>query len=204
MAGEVIIGLVAKPSGIATAAHKAVGLARGRPKIVCGAWKKIPLPVKEMFRRAVVTGGAQCRLSANPFVYLDKNYIEVFGGIKECLKAVAHLKSYPKVVQLEGRYKDIVLEACDATESGAEILFIDTGRPRDVKLVIEKLLQLGLRDRVSIAYGGGIRLKDIGELKALDIDILCIGRQIIDAPLLDMRLEVVGTAEVGTREEEKW
>ncbi len=200
VAGEIMIGLLAKPSGIATAAHKAVELAQGKPKIVCGAWKKIPLPVKEMYRKAVVTGGALCRISADPFVYLDKNYVEIFGGVKESLRAVKHLNGYLKVVQLTGKYKDIALEAFEAAESGAAVLFVDTGRSGDVKLVIEKLLQLGLRNRVSIAFGGGIRLKDINELKALDIDILCVGRQIIDAPLLDMRLEIVGTADGDTGE----
>jgi hypothetical protein len=29
------------------------------------------------------------------------------------------------------------------------------------------------------------------ELKGMDVDILDIGRQIVDAPLLDMRLEVI-------------
>lgn len=193
MAEDVLIGLIAKPSGIATAAHNAVEAAEGRPKIVCGAWKKIHWSLKDMFRQAVVTGGAMYHISDEPFVYLDKNYIELFGGIRESLKAVADLKDHLKVVQLKGKYKDIASEACEAIESGADILLIDTGRPSDVKLVVERLLQLGLRDRVSIAFSGGIRLEDIAGLKALDIDILCIGRQIIDAPLLDMRLEIVNT-----------
>lgn len=193
LAEDILIGLIAKPSGIATAAYNAVEATDGKLKIVCGAWKKIHWSLKDIFRRAVVIGGAMYHISDNPFIYLDKNYIELFGGIRESLKAVADLGDYIKVVQLKGRYKDISLEAYEATESGADILLIDTGRPGDVELVIEKLLQFGLRDRVSIAFSGGIRLEDIAELKFLDIDILCIGRQIIDAPLLDMRIEIVNT-----------
>jgi nicotinate-nucleotide pyrophosphorylase (carboxylating) len=102
MAEEVLIGLIAKPSGIATAAHEIVKATGGRPKIVCGAWKKIPQPVKDMYRQAVGIGGALCRISPDPFVYLDKNYVEIFGGIRECLKAVVHLNGYLKVVQLKG------------------------------------------------------------------------------------------------------
>lgn len=192
-AEDVLMGLIAKPSGIATAAHKAAEAAAGRPKIVCGAWKKIPWSLKDMFRQAAVTGGALAHISPDPFVYLDKNYIELFGGLKESLEAVAHLEGHLKVIQLKGRHKDIASEACEATEFGADILHIDTGRPDDVKRAVQRLRQSGLRDRVRIAFGGGIKLEDIPELKALDVDILCIGRQIIDAPLLDMRLEVVKT-----------
>lgn len=193
MAEDLLMGLIAKPSGVATAAHKAVEAAGERPQIVCGAWKKMPWSLKDTIRRAAAIGGALSHISPDPFVYLDKNYVELFGGITESLKAVADLKDHLKVVQLKGRYKDIVLEGCEAAEEGADILLIDTGRPDDVKLVVEKLLQLCLRDRVKVGFSGGIRLEDIANLKALDIDVLCIGRQIVDAPLLDMRLEVINT-----------
>lgn len=193
MAEDVLMGLIAKPSGVATAAHKAVKAAGERPQIVCGAWKKMPWSLKDMIRQAAAIGGALSHISSHPFVYLDKNYIELLGGIEESLKAVTDLKDHLKVVQLKGRYKDIALEGCEGAECGADILLIDTGKPGDIKLVVEKLLQLGLRDRVKVAFSGGIKLEHIDNLKALDIDILCIGRQIVDAPLLDMRLEVVNT-----------
>jgi nicotinate-nucleotide pyrophosphorylase (carboxylating) len=191
LAEEILIGLLAKPSGIATHAHKFVEATGGRPKVVCGAWKKMPPSLKEMIREAVHAGGALSRIEPTPFVYLDKNYIELLGGIKKSLEAVAHLRNVSKVVQVRGRYQDIVLEACEAAESGANIIFIDTGKPDDVRPVTERLCQLGLRDKVKIAFGGGVNLEAIGELKTLDIDILDIGRQIVDAPLLDMRLEII-------------
>jgi len=191
IAEDVLMGLMAKPSGIATAAREFVKRAGLRPKIVSGAWKKMPLSLKNTIREAVVAGGAFYRISHDPFIYLDKNYIRILGGITESLKAVEKFSGYQKVVQLRGRYKDIAGEACEAAESGATILFIDTGQSSDVKVVVEKLLGSGLRNRVKIAFGGDIRLEHIDELKALDIDALDIGRQILDAPLLDMRLEVI-------------
>jgi nicotinate-nucleotide pyrophosphorylase (carboxylating) len=193
MAEDILIGLIAKPSGIATAAGEFVKKAGQRPKIVCGAWKKMPGSLKDTIRRAVVTGGAHCRISQSPFVYLDKNYLTILGGIKESLEAVENLTDHIKVVQLKGRYDTIAKEACEAVEFGASILFIDTGLQSDVELVVKELNHLGLRGKVNIAFGGDIRLGDIDELKTLDIDILDIGRQIVDAPLLDMRLDVVDT-----------
>jgi nicotinate-nucleotide pyrophosphorylase (carboxylating) len=190
-AEEVLIGFMAKPSGIATAAHHFVKAAGERLEIVCGAWKKMPLLLKDAIRNAIVAGGAFYRISHEPFIYLDKNYIKVLGGIKESLKTVADLNGYVRVVQMKGRYKDIVLEACEAIESGADILFIDTGESNDVRQVVEKLYQLGLRNKVKIAFGGGVKIEDMDKLKTLDIDILDVGRQIVDAPILDMRLEVV-------------
>jgi len=193
MAEEILMGLMAKPSGIATRAHKFVKATGGRPKVVCGAWKKMPPSLKEMIREAIHTGGALSRIEPTPFVYLDKNYIELLGGIKQSLRAVAHLNTCSKVVQVKGRYKDIGSEACEAAEAGADIVFIDTGKAEDVKSASEKLRQQGLRDRVEIAFGGGLNLEAIEYLKSLDLDILDIGRQIVDAPILDMRLEIIAT-----------
>ncbi len=190
MAEDVLIGLLAKPSGIATSAREFVKKAGSKPMVVCGAWKKMPGSLKDTIRQSVAAGGARHNISQDPFIYLDKNYIKILGGIKESLKAVEDLKDYLKVVQLKGRENDIAVEACEAAESGGDILFIDTGQPSDVEAVVKKLHSLGLRNRVTIAFGGDVRLEDIDKLKTLDIDVLDIGRQIVDAPLLDMRLEV--------------
>jgi nicotinate-nucleotide pyrophosphorylase len=49
----------------------------------------------------------------------------------------------------------------------------------------------GLRSRVKVAFAGGVQLGDIEQLAEIGIDIVDIGRPIVDAPLLDMRLDVV-------------
>jgi nicotinate-nucleotide pyrophosphorylase (carboxylating) len=199
MAEEVLIGLIAKPSGIATATHDFVKKAGGRPQIVCGAWKKMPPQLKDTIRRAIVAGGGSFRIASEPFVYLDKNYVKMLHGVQGCLEAASVLNGSAKVVQLKGRYKDIAQEACEAASHGAAIVFIDTGLREDIGRVSAALSGLGLRDNVRIAFGGNIKLEDITELKSMDVDILDIGRAIVDAPLLDMRMEVIAMEE-GTRE----
>jgi len=178
IAEERLIGLMAKPSGIATAARRFVEKAGERPEIVSGAWKKMPGSEKEMIRRAIITGGARYRISQNPFVFLDKNYVRMLGGVSESLRAVADMNGHLRVVQLKGFYEDIVLEACEAVEHGADIVFIDSGSHDDLIRVSEKLHESGLRDQVKIAFGGGIGLEDIEGLKELDVDILDIGREV--------------------------
>ncbi len=191
MAEEVLIGALAKPSGIATRTRAFAERADGRPKVVSGAWKKMPGALKEMIRDAVSTGGGQPRIVPGPFAYLDKNYLELLGGIREGLAAVAHLPGVARVVQVKGRRADVATEACEAAEHGAQVVFVDTGRAGDVACATEALVRRGLRGRVLVAFGGGVALEDVDALKALDLDILDIGRQIVDAPLLDMRLEIV-------------
>jgi nicotinate-nucleotide pyrophosphorylase (carboxylating) len=59
--------------------------------------------------------------------------------------------------------------------------------------VARKLVQTGLRSKVKLAFGGGVSIEKIGTLKTLDVDIVDVGREIVDAPLLDMRLEIIDT-----------
>ena len=190
IAEEQLIGCISKPSGVATSAQQFVRAAAGRPRIVSGAWKKMPLELKETIRAAVLTGGASIRMCDDPFIYLDKNYISVFGGIQETLEGVAHLRGYLKVIQLKGKYKDIGSEAKDAARIGADVLFIDTGNVADIRSVVRNINEAGKREQVQIAFGGGVKIEDIDELKGLDVDILDIGQAIIDAPLLDLKYEV--------------
>ncbi|UCE53333.1 MAG: hypothetical protein JSV31_29470 [Desulfobacterales bacterium] len=186
-----LIGLVAKPSGIATATRNCVDRAGPDIQIVCGAWKKMPVVLKQTIRDAIVTGGGYFRISRDPFIYLDKNYIRMLGGIKSSLQAVAHFTGFKKVVQIKGRQKDIALEACEAAELNADIIYVDSGQPEDLRELTDLLNRKGLRDRVEIAFGGSVKIEDIDRFKDLPVDILEIGRQIVDAPLLDLKLEVV-------------
>jgi nicotinate-nucleotide pyrophosphorylase (carboxylating) len=81
--------------------------------------------------------------------------------------------------------------AAEAARNGTGIVFIDSGRIGDLERVNEALQQTGLRDRVEIAFGGNVRLENVDALKTMDVDILDIGRAIVDAPLLDMRMDVI-------------
>lgn len=191
IAEDHLIGLVGKPSGIATATRNCVDRAGPDIQIVCGAWKKMPAVLKQTIRKAVVTGGGYFRICKEPFIYLDKNYIQMLGGIKSSLQAVAHFTGHKKVVQIKGRQKDIALEAREAAEFNADIIFVDSGQPQDLRQLADLLNREGLRERVKIAFGGSVKIEDIDRFRELPVDILEIGRQIVDAPLLDLKLEVV-------------
>jgi nicotinate-nucleotide pyrophosphorylase (carboxylating) len=189
MAEERLVGLIAKPSGIATAASRFVDRAGGHFQIVSGAWKKLPFSQKDMIRSAITAGGAAPRIADWPFAYLDKNFVTMLGGVQDALDAVAahpELAGYQRIIQVVD-----VDGACVAARGGAHIVFVDTGRISDISAASRALRATGLRDRVRLAFGGGVQLTDIDRLRGLDVDIVDIGRAIVDAPLLDMTFRVV-------------
>lgn len=198
-AEDVLMGIMSKPSGIATAASRFVHAAGGM-RIVCGSWKKMPIEMKSCVRSAITLGGASVRICNEPMVYLDKNYVEILGGIQASLRAAEQLGNRKKVVQIRGKYEngDIVREAFSAVNAGADIVFVDTGKLSDIRQVCSNLLpvlkrwkeEFGYRD-VKLAYAGGVRYEQLPELLEIGVDIVGVGRAIIDAPLLDMHMDVV-------------
>ncbi len=194
---EVLIGAMAKPSGIATAAAEAVRRAGGQARVVCGAWKKMPPELKHTVRSAIAAGGAGFRITDGPFLYLDKNYLRILGGLRRALEATAHMDGHARVVQIRGEQRAIADEAAEAAGAGAAILMLDTGDSEDIDRVAARLRELGLRDRVRLAFAGGIALQDVEALAARDVDILDVGTAIVDAPLLPLRFDVLPRAVAG-------
>lgn len=192
-AEEQVIGTLSKSSGIATAANQALGKARGRCGVVSGGWKKMPFEIKELVRQAVRDGGIDARISEEPFVYLDKNYVRILGGVSNAVRAVLPLNR-SVVVQIRGETGSVVEEASEAAHVGADVLMVDTGRWEHLKEVIQALKDKGLRSRVRVAFAGNVTLEHLDALAQMDVDIVDIGYAILDAPCLPMRFDVIGGA----------
>lgn len=185
-----LIGMMAKSSGIATAASAFVRAAEGRARIVCGAWKKMPLEFKGMIRSALAVGGAAPRICDAPFLYLDKNYVRMFGGIAETLDSIRDLKGHQVAIQITGSCLPIEEEAVCAVKGGADLIFVDTGHVDDLIRVNHSLNTAGLRKGIRLAYAGNVSLDQIPSICQNGADIIDVGQKIVDAPLLDMHLVV--------------
>lgn len=190
MAEDCIPGAIAKPSGIARATRQAQKLAGNRVRVVSGAAKKMPEEIKPQIRRAVHRGGGSGRISNVPFLYLDKNYVRIFGSVRKTLEAVAPMQGFVRAIQLRGLVEDITLEARAAIELGAEILMVDSGRLEDLDLVAKRVREAGRREQTTIAFAGDIAMEDIAQVVTHDVDILDIGRAVLDAPIADIKFDV--------------
>lgn len=189
-AEEELLACVGKPSGVATAAASFVALADGQVRIACGAWKKVASEVRKSLRESIAIGGAGVRLVNEPFVYLDKNFVRMLSGIPESVARARSIEGRVVVVQIRGETGPIGDEALEAFRAGAGVLMVDTGRLEDLGAVLGAAELHGFRDRVRIAFGGGVNRERMEEVIAAGPDIVDIGRAIIDARLLDFRFDV--------------
>ena len=150
----------------------------------------MPMEIKDQIRNAALDGGIDVRISPKPFVYLDKNYVRILGGIKRSIQAVLSLEK-SVAIQVRGETDTIGNEAVEAAETGAEVIMVDTGRQEDAGDVIHALKEKDLRDRVLVAFAGNIVLDELGSIGQLGLDVVDIGYAILDAPCLPMRFDVI-------------
>ena len=189
-AEEELLGCIGKPSGVATASFHFAALARGRARIVCGAWKKVAPEIRKPLRDAIAVGGAGMRLLDEPFVYLDKNFVRMYAGIAEVVGRARSMNGCVVAVQIRGETGPIAGEAVVACSAGAGVLMVDTGNVKDLLEVVDAANRLGFRKGMKIAFAGGVTSETLEEAVRGGADIIDIGRAIIDAPILDFRLDV--------------
>jgi nicotinate-nucleotide pyrophosphorylase (carboxylating) len=147
--------------------------------------------LKQVLRDAILVGGAAIRISDEPFIYLDKNYVRMFGGVANAVRAAGAVGHRTIAVQVRGETTRVEDEAVEAVSLGATIVMVDTGDTSELARVHAALGAAGCRQQVKLAFGGGIRLGSVGALSRLGADILDIGTEIIDAPIVDFRLDVI-------------
>lgn len=193
LARDVLVGTLAKPSGIATAALAFVDACGDRPQVVCTGWRDLPPSLHGPIRQALKSGGASSFLADDPHIEVEQEQVARLGGFEACLAALSESGGAAAVVRMTDGSVDVAADACAAAKAGA-VLRLGTSHRTAVGRIAGALREAGLRDRVRLAYGGDIRPRDICLLKAEDIDILDVGAAIADAALLHMAFRVTGVA----------
>lgn len=186
IAEDYVLGPLGFASGIATRATQFRKAAPVGLSIACGGWKKLPLALKPLLRAGLAVSGILPRLVDGDFVYVGKNAVTMLGGVDAAIKAGVAVNHGPVAVQVKS-----VEEAVSSVRTGAGIIMVDTADLADLADVHAELTHLGLRQTVRLAFGGGVRLQDLEPAAAAGADAVDVGRAILDAPLLDLRMRVI-------------
>lgn len=76
-------------------------------------------------------------------------------------------------------------------DGGAQVVMIDTGRLQDIATVQNVLVTLRARASIRIAFAGSVTEDSLLLLRELPVDLVDVGAAVLDAPMVDMRVEVV-------------
>jgi nicotinate-nucleotide pyrophosphorylase (carboxylating) len=191
IAEDRVLGAMMLPSGYATRARQLQLLAGPDLRVVCGGWKKLPQEAKPGLHAALAAAHVGMRMVEGPFVYIDKNYVRMFGSVAKALAAADQFPDHKKVIQVRGELQPIAQEAREAVCGHADVVMIDTGSLKDLEVVLQVLNDLGARQHTMVAFAGGVKEETLLLLRDLPVDLVDVGAAILNAPLLDMRVDVV-------------
>ena len=186
VAEDYVMGALGFASGVATRASGVRAAAPGGLRVVCGAWKKLPAPLKPLLRAGLAAAGVAPRLLDEAFAYVDKNAVRLLGGVAAAVAAGLAVGNGPVAVQVR-----CAADAVVAVRAGAGVVVVDTGVLADLSAAHAALDAAGVRRRVTLAYAGGVTRDQLTAVQAAGADVVDVGRAILDAPLLDLRFDVV-------------
>lgn len=186
VAEDYILGALGFASGIAARARAVRAAAPAGLSVACGGWKKLPSALKPLLRAGLAAADVLPRLVEGDFVYLGKNAVTLLGGVDGAIAAGIAVGHGPVAIQVRN-----VEEARHAAAQGARIIMVDTGNIADLRDVDAAFRDMGLRQSIRLAFAGGVRVEDLGAVHAAGADAVDMGRAILDAPLLDLRMRVV-------------
>jgi nicotinate-nucleotide pyrophosphorylase (carboxylating) len=189
VAEDYVLGPIGFASGIATRAEIFKAACPQGMSIACGGWKKLPVALKPLLRAGLAAVGLLPRLVPGDFVYVNKNAVTLIGDVASAIHAGIAVDHGPVAVQVKN-----IEEALFAAHTGAGIIMVDTGKLEDLGAIHTMLVAEGLREKITLAFGGGVRLEDLMRAHQLGAQAVDVGRAILDAPLLDLRLRIIPSA----------
>eukprot|EP00499_Haloplacidia_sp_CaronLabIsolate_P009597 CAMPEP_0196776542 /NCGR_PEP_ID=MMETSP1104-20130614/4690_1 /TAXON_ID=33652 /ORGANISM="Cafeteria sp., Strain Caron Lab Isolate" /LENGTH=296 /DNA_ID=CAMNT_0042146711 /DNA_START=28 /DNA_END=918 /DNA_ORIENTATION=+ len=169
---RVALNVLARASGIATAASATVRLAqeRGWHGEVAGTRKTTP-GFRLVEKYALLVGGASThRMSLSDMVMLKDNHVWSTGSIGACVRKARRACGFSSKVEVECRSLE---EAVEAAEAGADVCMLDNFGPEELAATAR---QLKARfPHVLIEGSGGIRADTIAQFFSPHVDVLSLG-----------------------------
>ncbi len=202
----VLLGMLAQPSGWATAAREVVAAAGAKPAYVFGARHVHPAVAPVMERAALIGGmrGAACILGAKlagqePVGTVPHAFMLIVGDTVRA--ALAYHERTPAPVPrliLVDTFTDEAVEALRVAEAlGPDLTAVrlDTPRERgsvtpDLVREVRARLDLAGRSNVQIFVSGGLTPARILDLAEAGADAFGVGSYVSGAPPIDMTMDL--------------
>ncbi|MED4353754.1 carboxylating nicotinate-nucleotide diphosphorylase [Schinkia azotoformans] len=181
---RVILNLMQRMSGVATATHAAVQALNSDHTKICDTRKTMP-GLRMLDKYAVRCGGGyNHRFGLYDGVMIKDNHITFAGGIKEAVSKVRSQAGHMVKIEVETESKEQVLEA---VEAGADVIMFDNRSPEEVAEYV-KLVPKGIVTEIS----GGLTLETIGNYRDTMVDYISLGMLTHSVTALDISFNLEG------------
>jgi len=187
MAERTALNILSRASGVATAAHEAMTIARahGWHGRVAGTRKTTPgFGLVEKY--GLLVGGADThRMDLSNMVMLKDNHIWSMGSISESVSRARFACGFSTKIEVECTSQQ---DAEEAAEAGADVLMLDNYSGSQLKKVAKTLKQRW--PHILIEASGGITLQTMSDFFSPDVDIISQGALTNGYATLDFSLKV--------------
>jgi nicotinate-nucleotide pyrophosphorylase (carboxylating) len=183
------LNLIMRMSGISTKTFQFVNKLGQFSKFVSVSSTRKTAPGLRYFdkKSVVLGGGISHRFRLDQLVLIKDNHIAVVGSVGRAVQ-LARSKYGPNI-KIECEVSDFQ-GIIDAIESGSNIVMLDNFTPDLVRSSLEKIRNLGLRNKVVIEVSGGITLDNIYEYASSLPDVISIGSMTHSFQSIDYSLEL--------------
>lgn len=138
-------------------------------------------------KSVVIGGGIPHRLRLDQLILIKDNHIAIVGSINKSIRLIKSKFGSGRKIECEvSDYQGIV----DAINSGADIVMLDNFTPELVRSSMEKIKNLGIRNKVVIEVSGGITLDNIYEYASSLPDVISVGSLTHSFQSADFSLEI--------------
>ncbi|MEA1904294.1 MAG: carboxylating nicotinate-nucleotide diphosphorylase [Candidatus Hadarchaeota archaeon] len=187
-AERVALNLLSRMSGVATATREMLDKARKvNSKVQIAATRKTVPLLRKFDKKAVRTvGGEPHRYHLGDFVLIKDNHLKLVRSVADAVGR-AHEANLSKKIEVE---VDSLEGAVEAAKAEADVIMLDNMSPAEIRKAIKELKKEDLRDEVIIEASGGINPTNVGEYASTGVDILSSSYMTMQAPALDVSLEI--------------
>jgi nicotinate-nucleotide pyrophosphorylase (carboxylating) len=182
---RVLLNILMRMSGIATATRRLVNICRGYNVRIAGTRKTTP--GFGFFEKKAMThgGGETHRMGLYDAILIKDNHVSIV-GLEESIKK-ARAANPGARIELEVSSWESALLAC---KSGVNVIMLDNMSAGDAARAIESLVKKGLRKEVVVEISGGITPENIVEYARLKPDVISTGYITTRAEWVDMSLKI--------------
>ena len=182
---RVILNLLQRMSGIATATRRYVEEIAGTKAVILDTRKTVP-GLRPLDKYAVTCGGGHNhRLDLSDGVLIKNNHIALAGGLVPALDAAVKNRTGKQTIEVEVRTFD---ELEQALQHGAEAILLDNMTPTEIAEAVKRVRQHS--PDIKLEASGGITLANVRAYAEAGVDFISIGALTHSVLAVDMSLRV--------------
>lgn len=183
---RVILNVIQRMSGIATATRKYVDAIAGTAAKILDTRKTVP-GLRVLDKYAVRCGGGNNhRLDLSDGVLIKNNHIALAGSAIEALERAIRNRRGEQPIEIEVRSLE---ELDQVLQRGAESILLDNMTPDQVKQAVERVKASGRG--VPLEASGGIVLENIRAFAETGVNFISVGALTHSARAVDLSLRIM-------------